>query len=91
MLYGISKARFAWWVAGNLVALIALPVLFALWIEGQVQGTAFVQEYDVRTGIVAFTISWGVFILFFNVTVALFIWLRRKQPEFGPKHRPFGH
>jgi hypothetical protein len=90
-VYGISKARLGWWVAGNIVVLIALPVAFALWIEGQVEGTVLNQEYNVRTGIVAFTISWGIFILFFNVTVALFLWLRGGQPRYGPKHRPFGH
>lgn len=90
-MYGISKARLAWWIAGNLVVLIALPVLFALWIEGQVQGTTLDQEYNVRTGIVAFTISWAIFVLFFNATVALFLWLRGRQPRYGARHRPFGH
>lgn len=90
-MFGISKVRLAWWAVGNIVVLVALPVFFAWWIEGQVQGTAFDQEYNVRTGIIAFTISWGIFILFFNVTVALFLWLRGRQPKYGPKHRPFGH
>ena len=90
-MFGIRKSSLAWWVAGNLVALVALPVLFAVWIEGQVQGTVLDQDYSVSTGIIAFTISWGVFLLFFNVTVGLFLWLRGHQPRYGAKHRPFGH
>ncbi len=72
--------RRALWLALNLAAAILLPIAFAWWLQRQVRASdaALPDGFDPETVVLVFTISWAGFLLLLNVTVALFLWLKRR-------------
>ncbi|MGE5815725.1 MAG: hypothetical protein ACM36C_14650 [Acidobacteriota bacterium] len=67
------------WLAFNLGAAIVVPVGFAWWLDRQVRASdALLPEgFNPETVILVFTIAWAGFLLLLNVTMALFLWLKK--------------
>jgi hypothetical protein len=72
--------RRAVWLALNLAAAILLPIVFAWWLQRQVRSSdaALPAGFKPETVVLVFTISWAGFLLLLNVTMALFLWLKRR-------------
>ncbi len=82
----LTRRRLAWLLL-NLVAAIVMPLAFGWWLDRQVNATdaALPEGFDPRTVLLVFTLAWAAFLLLLNVTMALFLWLKR--PE-GLRKRP---
>lgn len=74
----LTRRRIAWLLL-NLAAAIVLPVAFGWWLDRQVAASdaALPEGFDPGTVLVVFTLAWAAFLLLLNVTMALFLWLRR--------------
>jgi hypothetical protein len=72
--------RRALWLTINLAAAIAVPIGFAWWLDQQVHASdaSLPEGFDPGTVVLVFTISWATFLLLLNVTMALFLWLKRR-------------
>lgn len=72
--------RRALWLIFNLVAAIVVPVGFAWWLDRQVNASdaALPEGFDPETVVLVFTIAWAGFLLLLNVTMALFLWLKKR-------------
>jgi hypothetical protein len=71
--------RRALWLAFNLVAAVIVPVAFAWWLNRQIHSSdaALPEGFEPETVVLVFTIAWAGFLLLLNVTMALFLWLKR--------------
>jgi hypothetical protein len=60
---------------------VALPAFFAWWLHAQtpVEDLAPGEAAKIRAATQAFAAAWVVFLILFNVTVALFLWFRRSS------------
>lgn len=67
------------WILGNVAAAITLPALFGWWLRSQAEPGSLMPGEAASMGLAvrAFTAAWIIFILAFNVTVAVFLWFRR--------------
>jgi hypothetical protein len=67
------------WLVFNIAIAVAVPVGFGWWLEHQVGSSdaPLPQGFDPETVILVFTIAWAAFLLLLNVTMALFLWLKR--------------
>lgn len=76
----VLTRRQALWLAFNLAAAVLLPIAFAWWLQRQVRASdaALPEGFDPETVVLVFTISWAGFLLLLNVTMALFLWLKRR-------------
>jgi hypothetical protein len=70
----------ALWLALNLAAAIVVPIGFAWWLDRQVRGSnaSLPDGFNPETVVLVFTASWATFLLLLNVTMALFLWLKRR-------------
>lgn len=68
------------WLLLNLALAVLVPVAFAWWLNRQValSDATFPEGFTVEKFILAFTASWAAFLLLLNVTMALFLWLKRR-------------
>lgn len=73
-----TRRRLAWLLL-NLAAAILLPLVFGWWLERQVGASdaALPEGFDAGTVLLAFTIAWAAFLLLLNITMALFLWLKK--------------
>jgi len=67
-------------VVTNLAAAVLLPLAFGWWLDRQVRGSEapLPQGFDPETLILVVTVAWGGFLLLLNVTMAVFLWLKRR-------------
>jgi hypothetical protein len=67
------------WLVFNLAAAVIVPVGFAWWLNRQVHSSDALlpEHFDPETVVLVFTIAWASFLLLLNVTLALFLWLKR--------------
>jgi hypothetical protein len=72
--------RRAGWLVFNLAAAILLPLAFGWWLKRLVASSdaALPEGFDPSTVLLVFTIAWAAFLLLLNVTMALFLWLKRR-------------
>lgn len=72
--------RRALWLVLNLAAALIVPIAFAWWLERQVHSSdaALPEGFDPETVVLVFTAAWAAFLLLLNVTMALFLWLKRR-------------
>ncbi len=68
------------WLVLNLAAAILLPLAFGWWLDRQVGASdaSLPEGFDPRTVLLFFTLAWAAFLLLLNVTMALFLWLKRR-------------
>ncbi|HSL20370.1 MAG TPA: hypothetical protein VK886_02460 [Vicinamibacterales bacterium] len=74
----ITPRRVAW-VAANIAAAVLLPMAFAWWLHGQVSGSeeTLPEGFSTRTLVAAVTAAWLFFLLMLNVSMAVFLWLKK--------------
>jgi hypothetical protein len=67
------------WLLFNLAAAVIVPVGFGWWLNRQVHASdaPLPEGFNPETVILVFTIAWATFLLLLNVTVALFLWLKK--------------
>jgi hypothetical protein len=75
----IVTVKRALWILGNLGAAITLPALFGWWLRSQADPGSLMPGEAASMGLAirAFAAAWIIFILAFNLTVAVFLWFRR--------------
>lgn len=68
------------WVVGNIAAAVALPLAFGWWLDRQVRASdaALPEDFAPSTVVVTVAVAWCLFLLLLNVTLAVFLWLKRR-------------
>ena len=79
----LSTRRMLLWIAANIVALLAMPLVMAFWSERLVAGddASLPQGFSTSTFVIAFTAAWVAFLVLLNVSVLLFVWLSRRTEK----------
>jgi hypothetical protein len=72
--------RRALWLAFNLAAALIVPITFGWWLDVQVHGSdaTLPEGFDPGTVVLVFTIAWATFLLLLNVTMAVFLSLKKR-------------
>lgn len=77
----LTGQRISLWIAANIAAAVAMPLVMSRWIRGLVaEGDASLPEgFAPSTLVFAFTLAWLLFLLLLNTALALFLWLTARK------------
>ncbi len=79
----LSTRRILLWIAANIVALVAMPLVMTFWSASLVTGddTSLPRGFSTSTFVMAFTAAWLAFLVLPNISVLLFVWLSRRTEK----------